>query len=107
VFENYKESARRRWYKDAANGLAWYVWIRGVLWWGVPMFITMTLVLGPLLQPSPDSYSYPKLLIGAVCWLLGGVVFGWFLWLWNKRRYGLTTPPQGNDDLGEGDKPRL
>jgi hypothetical protein len=71
------------------------------------MFITMTLVLGPLLQPSPDSYSYPKLLIGAVCWLLGGVVFGWFLWLWNKRRYGLTTPPQGNDDLGEGDNPRL
>jgi hypothetical protein len=73
VFENYKESARRRWYKDAANGLAWYVWIRGVLWWGVayvynhdagvrPSFATITRLI-----QLPQAIDWCRVLASRRC----------------------------------------
>jgi hypothetical protein len=48
--------------------------LKGVLGWGVPMFLLMTF----LVREAPLTVR--AVVVGAVIWALAGAVFGFFIW---------------------------
>ncbi|WP_188620560.1 hypothetical protein [Flavobacterium suaedae] len=48
-------------------------WIKIGLFWGLCMFLIMNIIF-PLL--NREEITVPRLLIGAVIWLIGGFIFG-------------------------------
>lgn len=73
-----------RWAKERAAGRKAYVLKRGVLGWGLPMFVAMTLVV-PLVRG--EAITPTSLVIGAIIWLLAGVAFGFFTWHLTEKGY--------------------
>jgi hypothetical protein len=68
-----------------------FILSRGVLAWGIPMFLVMTgwdvfRDRASLLQtPSKAIFA---VLLGMVFWLTGGACFGWFMWVSNEKQKG-------------------
>lgn len=72
---------------DTADPLEGYGWIKTGLGWGATMFILMS-VLFPLIWG--DALSAMRLLIEAVIWTLGGILFGYTLKLINGKKMNAT-----------------
>lgn len=82
-----------------ARGPGAYIWRTGILSWGLPMSITMTIV---------DRYRGEGLSLGGAPWvdvladlgfalfffgLLGGALFGWLMWRAGTRASLPQNPP--------------
>ena len=81
------------------QGTVYFVSGRGLL--GLPMFMIMTFLF-PLIAGSPDEpYSVTRIVRSLVSWGLGGVLFGWLLWLFNVKKYGLTRKTGDNTLIDE------
>jgi hypothetical protein len=85
---NQKESAFiSRWEVIRSRGRTRYLFVTGVLSWGVPMFVLMTFVVSPPKQMAPLP-----ILLSALTWLAGGLLFGFMMWVYGERRYSRQFP---------------
>ena len=60
------------------------------------MFIIVTFVISAIIGSAYDPYNVSRLLRGLVVRVVGGVVFGWWLWFFVVRKYGLTRSAAEN-----------
>lgn len=77
-----------RWGTTRAGGKKRFIWLQGVLGWGV-----LTAVLVALLQKwlGPDTHHFGKdLLIGLIIYPIGGYFWGWSMWALTERSYSKT-----------------
>lgn len=96
MFTKSKEQQRERWYQVAKQGKTRFIWFRGVLSWGLPMFILMTLLFPLLLDSTDVGYSWSRILFGAIIWSVGGYAFGWVMWRAGVKRFGLSPDEQAD-----------
>ena len=75
---------KEQWQQKRANGKNAYIAKYGVFYWGVPTGLIWGGVMS-LLNPSPSILSW--LLIGVICFALGGIFFGASQWRRNEKRY--------------------
>lgn len=74
----------QRWEVTRRKGKLNFILIRGVLAYGLPMFLLMTLFA----NRDPEKPLAPVLIIiSAAVWAVGGAVFGWAMWALTERRY--------------------
>lgn len=76
-------SELERWARTRLQGMRRFVLFRGVLAYGVPMFVIMTFVI-----PHPKLSTTQS----AVLWLLTGVGYGVAMWLLQEHRYRKALP---------------
>jgi len=80
-----KPEALAKWETARAKGMAHYILVRGVLSYGLPMFIAMTFFV------HPNDLSPKFIGISAVLWLIGGALFGVITWYLLERQYRKAT----------------
>ena len=97
MFRALKHKAVQVWFEDAKMGKTKYVLVKGVLSWGVPMFIVMTILL-PQFQGHEDPLRLSRIIVGVVIWGIGGYIFGWWAWRSNLKKYGLTAEEYPKDN---------
>ena len=68
MFRRCQQDRIDTWYREAAKGKARYILLRGVLGWGLPMFIIMTFVFPAMNGSADDPYNVSRLLRGLGCW---------------------------------------
>ena len=73
---------------------------QGVVGWGLPMFITMTFIFPELAGSAGDCPTISSLLrasrLGS-----GGALFGWSLWFFSMRKYGVAREDGSNGVVEE------
>ena len=76
-----KSRGVQHWEKARANGMLRFVLMRGVLSYGLTMFVVMTFIVH-------RGDSNPRFIaISALLWLVGGAVFGASTWFLMERIY--------------------
>lgn len=75
----------KRWQKLRKKGLRHFTLINGLLLWGLPMFVVMTFIVNDPFDGSGLILSY--VLISALIWTLGGLLFGYLIWFATESRY--------------------
>ena len=78
-----RASEMERWDRTRLQGMRRFVLFRGVLAYGVPMFLIMTFVI-----PHPKLSTSQS----AMLWLLTGVGFGIAMWLLQEHRFRKALP---------------
>ena len=53
MFERFQSGNVDKWYREASKGKARFILFRGVVCWGLPMFMIMTFLF-PVIAGSPD-----------------------------------------------------
>ncbi len=81
-----KTKGMRHWEKARAGGMMRFVLLRGVLSYGLTMFIVMTFIV------HRDDLSARFIAISAGLWLVGGAVFGLLTWFLMERIYRRFVP---------------
>jgi hypothetical protein len=81
-----KNKGMRNWEKARAGGMLRFVLLRGVLSYGLTMFVVMTFIV------HRDALSARFIAISALLWLVGGAVFGVLTWLLMERMYRRALP---------------
>ncbi|MBB5358678.1 hypothetical protein HDE76_001894 [Rhodanobacter sp. ANJX3] len=76
----------RRWEKARAGGMTRFVLLRGVLSYGLTMFVLMTFIV------QRDDLSARFIAISALLWSVGGAVFGALTWFLMERIYRKFVP---------------
>lgn len=72
-----KEKHFEAWKKLREQGRLRFVLVRGVLAWGAPMFLLMLLMFNGL----------ENILVHAVIWTVGGLIFGFTTWYLTEKKY--------------------
>jgi hypothetical protein len=86
----------KRWQVIRSRGLTRYLFVTGAFSWGVPMFLLMTFIISPPKQMTP-----PLVLLSAMMWLMGSLLFGYLMWISGERRFiRLTRDQSGGDGRG-------
>ena len=81
-----KSKGLQNWERTRALGMARYVLVKGVLSYGLTMFIVMTFIV------HRSDLSTRFIALSAVLWLIAGAVFGTFTWLFMERHYRRAVP---------------
>lgn len=76
-----KPDQLEEWKRVRAKGLLRYVLARGVLAYGLPMFLAMTFVV------NRDNLNGNFIGLSAVVWSLGGALFGVLTWHLQERKF--------------------
>ena len=84
-----KPEALAKWEETRAKGKAHYILLRGVLGFGLPMFIAMTLLV------DREDLSARFIVLSAAAWLIGGAAFGAITWIVSERQYCKATQSNG------------
>lgn len=87
MFKRNPEQFAKRWSKIAKGGKTRFILLRGVVGWGLPMFVLMALVYPQVINTGTDSYNKNYLLMSAAIWLAGGYGFGWIMWHIGQKQY--------------------
>ena len=72
-----------RWQTIRAKGKARFILIRGVLMWGLPMLVFTSFISKPF---THGLFSHMAI-VHYFTWLIAGVFFGVFMWLFSEWRY--------------------
>jgi hypothetical protein len=89
----WNEKSITKWERTREAGKRRYVWVTGVLGWGVPMFVVMTAFFyvqqRGLIWPSVEELPFVLGLIpmSALIWFIGGYWFGSTMWSTMERAY--------------------
>jgi hypothetical protein len=62
------------------KGMLRFVLTKGVLSWGLPMFVVMTFIVN---RVRPEARF---ICVSLLVWTLAGAVFGMLLWIFKERR---------------------
>ena len=81
-----KAKGLQNWEKARAVGMTRFVLLRGVLSYGLTMFIVMTFIV------HRGDLSARFIAISAGLWLVGGAVFGALTWFLMERIYRKFVP---------------
>ncbi len=81
-----KPRGLRNWEKVRAGGMTRFVLLRGVLSYGLTMFVVMTFIV------HRGDLSARFIAISAGLWLVGGAVFGALTWVLMERIYRKFVP---------------
>jgi hypothetical protein len=84
-----------KWRRMRARGRAFYILVWGLACWGGLMFLVMGLGY-PWLTQGVDALSGRWLLISAVIWAAGGLLFGVLTWHFNEKAFQKTLTNHGN-----------
>lgn len=76
-----KPDQMEEWQQVRAKGLLRYVLVRGVLAYGLPMFLAMTFVV------NRDKLSGNSIGLSVLAWALGGALFGVLTWHVQERKF--------------------
>lgn len=74
----------KSWEKTRSKGKKNFIIYRGVLCWGMPMFVLMTLFVN---KPGADGYTFLFVLGNALLWTMGGAFWGILTWNLIESRY--------------------
>jgi hypothetical protein len=74
-----------KWAKTTALGRSRFVWLYGVLGWGVPTAILFSLIQA--IQLGWDEFFF-QLIPALVLFPLGGILWGRLMWKFMESRYG-------------------
>jgi len=81
-----KAKGLQNWEKARAVGMTRFVLLRGVLSYGLTMFIVMTFIV------HRGDLGTRFIAISAVLWFIGGAVFGALTWFLMERIYRKAVP---------------
>lgn len=100
-----KEKQARKWKKTRSGGQLKFVLLKGMLGWGVPVFVLMSFggLYLPMIEFADDwSDITPRCLVGqAALWSAGGLVLGKSIWEFNERLYARYV--EEHNDQQDGD----
>ncbi|WNO07929.1 hypothetical protein [Teredinibacter sp. KSP-S5-2] len=71
------------WEKERTRGKWHFIFVRGVLSWGLPMLVAMAFVN----RPFAEGLTSSRAIIHCVIWPIGGILFGVTLWFVQEKRY--------------------
>ena len=83
--EYMKEKDFDAWSKTRQESKISYILLNGLLAWGLPMFIVMTFFANDAFDESGLIVSH--VVINAVAWTIGGLLFGAGTWYFTERKY--------------------
>jgi len=78
-----KENQFVKWEAARAKGKLHFILVRGVLSWGLPMFIFMAFIN----KPFADGFTSEAAIVHYIVWPIAGVLFGVFTWHLSERLY--------------------
>lgn len=84
-----KQDAIVRWEQTRARGFLRFVLIRGVVAYGLPMFLTLTFVV------HPERRTPLIIAISVIAWGIGGALAGGLMWHFSERGYRRAVSNQG------------
>ena len=75
-----------KWEAVRAKGKARFILVRGVLAWGLPMFVLMTFIVN---RPTPNALLSPRnyVIFSVFLWGSAGALFGLFAWRQGESKY--------------------
>lgn len=79
---------RERWSETRARGKADYVLKVGVLSYGLPMFLIMSLIV------HRDRLDANSVVLSGLLWILGGVIYGIATWHISEARFNAKPDPE-------------
>jgi len=82
-FFKFTPKSAAKWEKNRSKGRTHFVWFRGVLGWGLPMFVIMTAFN---LRRAPSSLTL-TLIVNAIIWPIGGYIWGAWMWAASEKAY--------------------
>jgi len=71
-----------KWELTRHKGLVRFLFLKGVLLWGLPMFVIMTFVVNKTSLDDTSSLGF-----SLIIWALGGLGFGCFMWRVSDKKY--------------------
>lgn len=71
-----------KWEKTRINGKWRFIIIRGILFFGMSMFIFMYFIF-----PEQLNWSLEKAFISFAKWVAYGAIFGWWMWQYFEKKY--------------------
>ena len=80
-----KEKDFDEWAKARKQSIFSFILLRGLVAWGLPMFIAMTFFVNDAFDESGLIVSH--VVINAVAWTIGGLLFGASIWYFTERKY--------------------
>lgn len=78
------EKQRLNWEKERAKGRKTFIWLYGILGWGVTMAISFSFVK-PWVGNEP--LSAVQILLSFTLFPLGGIILGLLVWKQKEKRY--------------------
>ena len=78
-----KENQFNKWKATRIKGKLHFILVRGVLSWGLPMFIFMAFIN----KPFANGFTSEAAIIHYIVWSIAGVLFGVFIWHISERLY--------------------
>src|SRR5260370_14830250 len=84
------EKRRQAWLETKAKGRRRYVWRKGVIGWGLPVFAIFTplmLILGPSTHELSRAETAGAVILSLLVWILAGYLFGRSMWRMFDNRY--------------------
>lgn len=82
----------QRWEETRQRGKWNYVFLNGMLAWGVPMFVVMTFFVN---KRADRPLTAGLIALSAVLWATGGFCFGFVTWTIFEKRYKKYLAAQG------------
>ena len=80
-----KEKDFNAWSDSRKKGLLNFILVKGLLAWGLPMFIVMTFVANDAFNESGLIISH--VVKNGISWTITGLLFGAFVWFFTERKY--------------------
>ena len=71
------------WTKTKEKGFMRFFMIRGILMWGIPMFVIMTFFV----QKPYDGHTTFSIARSAIIWLLGSALYSFIVWKITEFQY--------------------
>ena len=83
--EYIKEKDFDEWAEARKESIYSFILLRGLVAWGLPMFIAITFFVNDAFDESGLIVSH--VVINAVAWTIGGLFFGASIWYFTERKY--------------------
>jgi hypothetical protein len=78
-----KEAQVKKWESTRAKGKLHFILFRGVLLWGLPMFVFMAFVNNPF----ADGFTSSAAITYYIIWPVAGLLYGMLTWYMSERTY--------------------
>jgi hypothetical protein len=79
-----------KWERTRRKGRHHFIWLYGVLGWGVSTGVVFTLIMF-LASPAKQPKTLAFIAVNATLWLLGGYIWGAVMWTWGEWKYEKTV----------------